>query len=199
MPRPKTISDAEILSVARRCFQAHGHSVSTRDIAKEAGISQAVLYQRFGGKEKMFLLAMIPEPPNLGQLLDRPQGLSARDYLRTVTRALVSHFQDLTPAIVHLMTYPNFDISHLEDAHEHLLAHKLHEDLAARFSALVESGEVAAHSGEALATTLIGLAHTIGMHATMRGPPEAGTPVIGEEELDSIVDVLWRGMKPPTP
>lgn len=192
MPRPKTISDDDILRVARQCFQQKGHSVSTRDIAKAAGISQAVLYQRFGGKEEMFLRAMMPEPPNIEAVLERPDGLEPRDYLRTITLRLIRHFQTLVPAVVHLMTYPNFDVS-LVDAHEHLLANKLHLALAARLRTLVDGGDLAEHPPQAMATTMIGLAHSVGMHSTMTGT-ETGP---SEDELDAIVEVLWRGFQPP--
>ncbi|EKE96356.1 helix-turn-helix transcriptional regulator [Tolypothrix sp. LEGE 11397] len=33
-------------------------NASTRDIAKKAGISEAVIYQRFGTKEDLFFAAM---------------------------------------------------------------------------------------------------------------------------------------------
>ena len=200
MPRPKTISDDEILSIARRCFQKHGHSISTREIAKEVGISQSVLYQRFGGKEQMFLRAMMPEPPDVEALLDRPDGLSAREYVLLITRRLVAHFQTLIPALLHLLTYPNFDISHVEGAHDHLMADRLQQELVARFQALVESGELEAHSGEALATTVLGLAHAIGMHSTMRAPSSTHDPSsVDEAALAPLVGVLWRGMEPRDP
>jgi AcrR family transcriptional regulator len=51
MPRNKTITDDEILTVARTLFLKEGVNASTRDIAKQAGISEAVIYQRFGTKE----------------------------------------------------------------------------------------------------------------------------------------------------
>lgn len=197
MPRPKTISDTEILRVARRCFQEHGHSVSTREIAKEAGISQSVLYQRFGGKEDMFLRAMMPEPPDVDALLHRPEGLSAREYLEVLMGRLVQHFQTMIPALLHLLTYPNFDISHVEGAHDHLMAAGLHQELVARFHRLAVSEEVAPHSAEALAATVLGLAHALGMHSTMRPPASGeGASRLGEEEVARIVDVLWSGIGP---
>jgi len=186
MPRPKTISDEDILAVARRCFQEHGHSMSTRDIAKEIGISQ---YQRFGGKEQMFLRAMIPEAPDLSALLDRPPGVSARAYLQVLTRRLIKHFEVLMPAVMHLMTYPGFDLATLGEAHEHLLARQLHDALTALFDALIDSGEMSGTS-EGMATVVLGLAHTMGMHASMnRVPPR-------DEQVETAIDVLWNGAAP---
>ncbi|HMI83758.1 MAG TPA: helix-turn-helix domain-containing protein [Polyangiaceae bacterium] len=54
MGRNKTIRDDELLRVARDVFRDGGHSATPRDVASAAGISQAVLYQRFGSKEDLF-------------------------------------------------------------------------------------------------------------------------------------------------
>lgn len=197
MPRPKTISDEEILTIARRCFQEHGHSISTREIAREVGISQSVLYQRFGGKEEMFFRAMMPEPPDIEALLDRPHGLPAQEYVLLIAHRLVAHFQNLIPRLLHLLTYPNFDISCVESAHDHLMANQLHQELSVRFQALVEAGELKQHTGEALATTILGLAHTIGMHSTMLKPSSTHkTSSVNEAMLAPLVGVLWQGMEP---
>ena len=46
MGRHKTISDDAVLRVARDLFGVRGHTVTTREIAEAAGISEAILYQR---------------------------------------------------------------------------------------------------------------------------------------------------------
>src|ERR1019366_7859921 len=69
MTRPKTISDDEILSAARKLFRAHGHAVSTRQVAESAGISEGVLYQRFVSKDELFFAAMAPSAPDLEEVL----------------------------------------------------------------------------------------------------------------------------------
>src|SRR5262245_60647331 len=51
MGRHKTISDDEVLQVARGLFREKGHTATTREIAEAAGISEAILYQRFGSKD----------------------------------------------------------------------------------------------------------------------------------------------------
>src|SRR5476649_2425176 len=68
MGRPKIIEDSELLAVARKVFREHGHTVTTRDVARAAGISQAVLYQRFKTKDQLFLAALTLDAPSLGGL-----------------------------------------------------------------------------------------------------------------------------------
>ncbi|MFJ8648572.1 TetR/AcrR family transcriptional regulator [Streptomyces sp. NPDC093546] len=47
---------AEILGAARRRFGAHGYStVSTSDIAAEAGVARALINHYFGGKRQLYL------------------------------------------------------------------------------------------------------------------------------------------------
>src|SRR2546421_144555 len=44
MGRHKTISDDQVLQVARGLFREKGHTATTREIAEAAGISEAILY-----------------------------------------------------------------------------------------------------------------------------------------------------------
>ena len=65
MPRNKTITDEEILAVARSLFIKEGAKASTRTLAKMVGISEAVIFQRFGTKEDLFFAAMVPPEAQL--------------------------------------------------------------------------------------------------------------------------------------
>ena len=194
MPRSKTISDEDVLAVARLNFQRHGHSVSTRIIAKETGLSQATLFQRFGSKRDMFLRAMMPPPPDIEALLCRPEGCSARAYVLIVLERLVEHFRSLMPSFMLLMTYPDFDPSLVSGAHEHLLAHRLEQELAARLREMEQGGELASHPPEAMAATVIGLAHTLGMHSSLHEQEATPLPGFGKESLEAILEVIWAGM-----
>ncbi len=69
MGRRKTISNDEVLHFAREVFRQKGHSATTREIADAAGISEAVLYQRFGNKNDLFFAAMHPRVPDVNELL----------------------------------------------------------------------------------------------------------------------------------
>jgi AcrR family transcriptional regulator len=46
MGRRKLVEDDELLAVARGVFVEKGIAASTREIARRAGISEAVIYQR---------------------------------------------------------------------------------------------------------------------------------------------------------
>lgn len=54
MPRPRTISDQQIVDAAREVFGEHGFSATTAEIARRAGISEGTLFKRFSSKEDIF-------------------------------------------------------------------------------------------------------------------------------------------------
>src|SRR6516225_4844106 len=110
MGRHKTISDQEVLGIARNVFREHGHTATTREVAEAAGISEAVLYQRFGSKDDLFFAAMHPRGPDIEELLgprDPPE--DAYTYLRTTTVRIGKYFAEVIPLVLRVMTHPSFD------------------------------------------------------------------------------------------
>src|SRR2546423_12135728 len=98
MGRPKTISDDTVLQIARDIFREHGHTATTREVAQAAGISEAVLYQRFGSKDALFFAAMHARGPDIAELLgpeDPPD--DAHEYLRAVIGRLGGYFAGVIP------------------------------------------------------------------------------------------------------
>src|SRR5260221_452238 len=144
MGRPKTISDDEVLRIARDIFREHGHTASTREVAQAAGISEAILYQRFGSKDGLFFAAMHAMGPDLEALLgpeDPPD--DAREYLRTVLRRLGAYFGEVIPLALRVMMHPSFDpasLSHTTPAGPA----ELREGLARRIASLARRGRLAA-------------------------------------------------------
>jgi AcrR family transcriptional regulator len=63
MARPRTISDAKILSVARDCFVEFGPSVAMDVIADRLGVSPQALFKRFRNKHELMLAALTPVVP----------------------------------------------------------------------------------------------------------------------------------------
>jgi AcrR family transcriptional regulator len=189
MGRPKTITDDEVLRIARNLFRRQGHTVTTREIAQAAGISEAVLYQRFASKDELFFAAMHPRGPDLEQLLG-PQAPSqdALDYLRAVVVRLAEHFGEVIPLALHVMTHPSFDPASLAHAHPGARA-VLVEGLAERLAVLARRGELAMPSAAVTARLLVGLAHDWALGRVHGGSPR------GVRELKEMVDVVWEGLR----
>jgi AcrR family transcriptional regulator len=190
MGRQKTITDDEVLRIARTLFREQGHTATTREIAQAAGISEAVLYQRFGSKDQLFFAAMHPRGPDLEQLLgpkDPSEG--ARAYLHAVVGRLGEHFADVLPLALRVMMHPSFDPTRRARAHPGGPVAVV-EGLAERLAALARRGELAVPSVAVTARLLVSLAHDWALRR-MHGMPSRGV-----RELKEMVDVVWEGLRP---
>jgi AcrR family transcriptional regulator len=59
MPRPVTISDDVILDAARATFLEKGPKATTAEIAARAGVSEGILFKRYGSKGALMRAAMV--------------------------------------------------------------------------------------------------------------------------------------------
>ena len=192
MGRHKTISDADVLRVARDVFRAQGHTATTRLIAQAAGISEAVLYQRFGSKDELFFAAMRPTGPDVEALLGPPEPpADARAFLRQVTVRLGQYFADVIPLALHLMTHPAFDPAVFARAQPTASA-ILRGGLADRIRLLADRKRVTAPDPHAAARLLVSLAHDWGLGGVLS--PRAASARL--RELNDLVDVVWAGLRP---
>jgi len=190
MGRHKTISDDAVLRVARDLFGVRGHTVTTREIAEAAGISEAILYQRFGSKDDLFFAAMHPTGPDIEELLGPadPPG-DAHAYLRTVVVRMGKYFADVIPQALRVMTHPSFDPASLTRAQPRGPA-GLQDALAKRLASLARRKQIAAPSERVTARLLVSLAHDWGLGTVF----EPGHRLSRERELKDMVDIVWQGL-----
>jgi len=192
MGRHKTISDDAVLVTARDLFRAQGHTVSTREIAEAAGISEAILYQRFGSKDELFFAAMHATGPDIDELLGPrdPPG-EAHLYLRAVAVRMGKYFAGVIPLALRVMTHPSFDPAALARMQPEGPA-GLQEGLAERLTSLVRRKQIALRAPAATARLLVSLAHdwALSLAFAHARPPRH------ERELKEMVDVLWQGLRP---
>jgi AcrR family transcriptional regulator len=190
MGRKKTITDDEVLRIARDIFREQGHTATTREIAQAAGISEAILYQRFGSKDELFFAAMHPRGPDLEQLLGpKEPEEDALSYLHAVVVRLGKHFAQVIPLAMHVMTHPSFDPARLARAHIGGPA-VLVEGLAERLAVLAHRDELAMPSAAATARLLVSLAHDWALRRVY------STSSRDVRELKDMVNVVWKGLRP---
>ncbi len=140
MGRHKTISDEALLEIAKRIFRDKGHTATTREIADAAGISEAVLYQRFASKDDLFFAAMHATGPDIEPLLgpiDPPD--DARAYLKATICRLGDYFAEVIPLALHVMMHPSFDPATLNRMPPGGTA-ALENELAKRLASLARAG-----------------------------------------------------------
>ncbi|MFN7943031.1 MAG: helix-turn-helix domain-containing protein [Thermoanaerobaculia bacterium] len=193
MGRHKTISDDEVLAVARGLFRERGHTASTRAIAEAAGVSETVLYQRFGTKNALFFAAMVPTAPDRRQLFGPAEPpADARAYLRSVVERMAGYFAEIVPLGVQVMTHPSFDPDSIAQAQPASASARLAEELATRLRHFERRGSIAAATSLAAARLLTSLAHDWAL-----GQSLAGKGVRADRrQLLAMVDVVWGGLAP---
>ncbi len=108
MPRPRTVSDEDILEAARRCTTTHGPGVSLAVIGKEVGVSAPALVKRFGSKERLLFQALLPRGrPAWATLLAGEPGPDAHDVLLEVLVSICRDFEQVGPALAALRMSPH--------------------------------------------------------------------------------------------
>jgi AcrR family transcriptional regulator len=189
MTRPKTIADEEILAVARKVFRAEGHAATTREIAQKAGISEGVLYQRFGSKDDLFFASMVPSAPDVEALLgpERPSE-TARTFVKGVLVRMAAHFAEVIPLALRIMLHPSFDRAAMGRAQAGAV--RLHEGLAQRLGWFEAEKQIRDGTGPLSAQLLVSLAH----HAGLPGSTQSAAQRM--RELEAMADLVWDGMAP---
>jgi AcrR family transcriptional regulator len=193
MGRHKTISDDEVLRVARGVFRSRGHTATTREIADAAGISEAVLYQRYGSKDHLFFAAMHARGPDVEEMLGPadPPG-DARKYLHTIVARLAKYFAEVIPLALHMMMHPSFDHSSMARMQTGGPA-DLKEGLARRLTSLARRGKIDVTNASVTAKLLVSLAHDWALGGVMSH--DSPRP----RDLKEMIDVVWNGLRPGEP
>jgi AcrR family transcriptional regulator len=190
MTRPKTISDEAILAVAREVFRTQGHAASTREVARQAGISEAVLYQRFGTKDDLFFASMVPSAPDIEKLLGPdPPTKDGRAFVHDVVLRMAAYFGEVIPLAIHVMIHPSFDRAAIERAQAGPA--RLQEALVRRLRWFEAQGHIRKSSAVATARLLVSLAHDSALPGAARGAAQRTS------ELASMAAIVWNGIAEP--
>jgi AcrR family transcriptional regulator len=191
MPRNKTITDDEILTVARTLFLKKGVNASTRDIAKQVGISEAVIYQRFGTKEDFFFTAMtLPEARLDTIFCIQPGKGNVVENLECVSLRMVNYFREVMPVFLTLISHPSFNMQTFLKRHR-TPAIQLSEKLMDYLMGESKLGRVNTGNVAVAIEILLSHLHHLTLYETIGAPKTE----IGSAVVDAIA-VLWDGLAP---
>lgn len=194
MGRNKQVSDEAVLSAAKAVFVEQGFGASTREVARRAGISEAVLYQRYKTKLELFFAAMIPPPFDLARDPDSRADGSAAEDLGVVAVSIMRYFREAMPVLLQLVTHPSFKLADLADRDSRLPVHGLGEAIAACLERHRQRGSITSDSArvQAATLTLVSTLHSLALFERM-GFHGGSFP---EAVVHNIVGLIVCGLTP---
>ncbi|HTT64996.1 MAG TPA: helix-turn-helix domain-containing protein [Bryobacteraceae bacterium] len=191
MGRNKTISDDELLDAARRVFVEQGFTASTKEIARRAGVSEGVLFQRFQTKEDLFFAAMIPPPADVHRLLHYPR-FTGRALLEKITCAMIEYSRDTLPVLLPLMSHPAFRFEEFAKRHPDSPMFLLRRQLVEFLARERQAGRLGAVDPGAAALLIWSAAHAIPFFERLGAHGGHFDPKI----VRRMVRALWDGFDP---
>lgn len=192
MPRNKTITDDEILAVARSLFLKEGTKASTRTLAKLAGISEAVIFQRFGTKEDLFFCAMVPPKAQLEAMFNvQPGKKQVKTNLRSISLQIVAYFREVMPIFLSLISHPAFDMQTFLQRHT-MPAMQIEQELIAYLNAEADLGRIHSDKIAVAASVLFSHLHNLVLSETIGAHHSADT----DRAISEAIALLWQGLEP---
>ena len=190
MGRRKTISDENLLARARDVFVERGYAGATKEIARRAGVSEALLFQRYPTKADLFFAAMALPAVDLQALFDSPGG-SPRDHLASVTAAMVDYFRDSMPVLLPLLSHPGFEFEAFARRHPDSPLTALRRGLVAHFARERAAGRIGDVEPGAAALLVFSLAESVAFFERL-GAHGGRMP---DAILEQAIEALWRGLE----
>ncbi|MBI5834075.1 MAG: TetR/AcrR family transcriptional regulator [Armatimonadetes bacterium] len=196
MARPVVISDEQILDAARIVFARDGASATTKDIARQAGVSEGSVFNRFPSKEALLQAAV--RPPDVPGWVQTMAGLRGVGDLRAnlvqLAHEMIAFVQDRLPLMMLLWTikvpYPT------EPAGQPPPAVRDQQRLAAYLDDEIKAGRLRPCDTQALAQLLFGAC--VSFVIDRRDALATITPEAVAAYATGLIDTVWPGIAPET-
>lgn len=195
MGRHRKIGDDELLATARKVFSEHGLVGGAKEIARQAGVSEATLFQRFGTRDKLFFTAMMP-PSLAAEALVAQAAEDAddpRDVLRLIVTRSLTFFREVIGTALVLMSHPGFKLQGITQAHggENPGA-QLIRALELWLAQEAAIGRIHCPDPLAAADLIVAAMHSVALFEHM-GTHDAKA---GAQRAVAAIDSLWPGLEP---
>ena len=101
MPRPRRVSDEQILAMARECVLEHGPQVALDVIAERLGVTAPALLRRFGSRQALMLRALVAagDPEWVLRLDDGPDDRPLLEQLAELLGRMSAYFSEAIPCM----------------------------------------------------------------------------------------------------
>ena len=193
MGRRKLMEDDALLAKAREIFVREGINVSSRKIASQIGISNSVLFQRFGSKLELLFAAMAPPAPDMSSLRQaRSRRRDASSHLEQIALALLGYFRELVPVLLPLATHPSFDYEAFRKRHPDSPLEKLMAELTTILDEKRRNGEIDCPDSGTVVLNLVAVAYSLAMFERIGAHDGAFAP----RTVRDLARLLWHGIAP---
>jgi len=189
MGRKKVISDERLLEFARAAFVEKGLTASTREIARRAGVCEAVLFQRYETKADLFLAAMVPPAFDFKSCMpETGSEKGGEQILRDLMFGLLNYFRAAAPVAVQLLANQDFEFEVFASKHPDNPLVTMRRSLTEFLSRLKAEGKLGAEPAP-VALILFMTAHSLAMVERF----EAHGGQFSDAMVESAVAAVWRG------
>jgi len=161
MQKTSSIPDTRqrLLGATMKLVSEKGYlGATTREIAREAGVSELTLFRHFGSKEKLFLgmLGQYTFLPKMRELRPRLEGLSYEDALRTVATRFLLTLKERKPFVKIIYSEVNLYPGKVRKAYAETMD-DMRATLADYFTSLKRQGVLRSFSAETAARMFLAM------------------------------------------
>lgn len=194
MGRNKQVTDEAVLKAARDVFVEKGYGASTREIAARAGVSEAVLYQRYKTKIALFFAAMVPPPFDLITERRKEARGNLAGEIGAIALEILAYFRNAMPVLLQLVNHPSFSLSELTEREARLPLHELGKSVADCLEHFGEMGAITADRSriDAATMTLLATLHSLVLFERM-GVHGGSIP---DRMIEDIAGLIAAGLSP---
>lgn len=195
--RPQTVTDEEIITIARRIFVEKGLQVSVQTIADELGVSQPALFKRFGSKKNLIIAAMQPPKviPWFAHANAGPDERPFEEQLRELLMEIISFFKDIQP-LMKLLEQSNIAPVEMIKGMEEPPPLIALRTLTAWLERCHEKELIRKTNFRVAALSIMGSMHLDNLVLPLFSSPEYPFPLLKEKEnLDIVVQIFCEGLK----
>ena len=194
MARTKSISDEQIIKSAREDFLKHGFGASTMAIARRAGISESLLFKRFGTKNALFAKAMgFEESPLWVKALESlGEKGGAKENIKKISKMMMEFMYEILPRVI--MAWSARDKPSMKWIVRKFPVQRYMKALVDYFEKEMKAGRIRSGDPEITARALLGSLHHLVFMKIMEGG--RATPAEMDRQVEELVDLLWEGMEP---
>lgn len=157
-----------------------------------AGISEAVIFQRFSTKEDLFFAAMVPPEAQLETIFSvQPGKKQVTENLKSVSLQIVVYFREVMPVFLSLISHPSFDMQTFLKRHT-MPGIQLGSKLTEYLNAEAELGRIRKDNVASSAAVLLSHLHNLALSENIGSHKPTDTDCA----ISDAIEALWNGLAP---